>query len=179
MNTPSFHQETCQQEVVVTQSVNSIAPGGMSCVAAEVKEAWSLGCPQPDRPATGWEGPAGRVAWPVITQPLRASLLWARESVTSACPPARPTHGSLPPGSPGLEGEHRLLWTGKHGCCLSRDWGASLVGTCRPHILPPPSTFPKQPGLGWAWLPGVAGGWEPGTGQGEAGPWGQQDEVTR
>lgn len=34
----------------------------MSCVAAEVKEAWSLGCPLSDRPASGWEGPAGRVA---------------------------------------------------------------------------------------------------------------------
>lgn len=73
MNTPSSRQEMCQQEVVAVQSVNSISPGGMSCVAAEVTETWSSGCPQSDRPATGWEGPAGRVAGlssPSVPMPL-------------------------------------------------------------------------------------------------------------
>lgn len=60
--TPSFYGETFQWKVVVFQSVNSVSPGGMSSVGAEVKEAWSLGCPQSDRPAAGWEGPAGRMA---------------------------------------------------------------------------------------------------------------------
>ena len=55
-------------------------------MAAEVKEAWSSGCPRSDRPATGWEGPAGRgaglsspsLSWPLprgpsgpVTSPAR------------------------------------------------------------------------------------------------------------
>lgn len=168
MNAPGFHRETRQRKVAVFQSVNSISPGGMFCVAAEVKEAWSLGCPPSDRPAAEWEGPAGRVTR-LSSLSLSLPLPHGPGGSVSACLPACPSHGRLPPGSPGLEGEHRLLWTGKHGRCLSRDQGASLEGTHRPHILPPPSTFPKQPDLGCAWLPGVAGGWEPGTGQGKQG----------
>lgn len=142
-------------------------------MAAEVKEACASGCPRSDRPGTGWEGPARRVAG--LSSPGQLVPL-PRGPSGSLRSPTRPP---APLGSPGLEGEGRLLWTGQHDRCLSRDRGAGLEGTHRPHILPPPSTFPKQPGLGWAWLTGVAGAQEPGMGRGKAWPRGQQCEVSR
>lgn len=131
----------------------------------------SLGCPQSDRPAAGREGPAGRVAGPSSPRPsVRQYLSPADPRVGDVCLPAGlPPTRRLPPGSPGLEGEHRLLWTGKHGCCLSRDRGASLEGTRRPHILPPPSTFPKQPGLGWSGCQGWRGAGSQEQGRGKQG----------
>lgn len=88
MNTPSFHQEMCQQEVVVTQNVTSVSLGGMSCVAAEVKEAWSSGCPQSDCPATGWDGPAGR--WQACHHPVCPCFSPLGPRVGDVCLPACP-----------------------------------------------------------------------------------------
>lgn len=132
-------------------------------VAAEGKEAG----PQAALALTARPPQGGRAAdgWQACHHPACPCLCAVASGRDVCLPPARPPHA----GCRGL-----LAWrenTGPCGRqtrrCLSRDWGASLEGTRRPHILPPPSIFPKQPGLGWAWLPGVAEGQEPGTGQGK------------
>ena len=68
----------------------------MSCVAAEVKEAWSLGCPWSDRPAKGWEGPAGQVAG--LSSPSLSLPLPRRPSGSVTSPTRLPALGISWPG---------------------------------------------------------------------------------
>ena len=152
----------CQWKAVVFQSVNSISPSGMSCVAAEVKEAWSSGCPQSDRPATGWEGPAGRVAG--LSSP---SLSWPLPHGPSG-PVTSPTR--LP--APGIS------WPGRRTQAavdrptrplFVQGLGRQVGGNSQTAHSATSQHFSKTACLGWAWLPGVAGGWAPGTGQGKEG----------
>lgn len=169
MNTPSFHQEPCQQRVVVFQSVNSMSARGGSPVAAEVKAVWASGCPQSDHPATGREGAARRVAGlssPGLPVPLH---LHPEVPHTAACPRDLPA------------------WKENAGCCGQANTAAVCPGIGAPAwreltdrtFCRLPALFQNSLVLAGPGCPGVARDREPGTGQGKAGPRGQQHEVSR
>lgn len=126
MNTPSFHQETCQHEVAIFQSVNSISPGGMSCVAAEVREArpWAA----LSLTALPRGGRARRGGWQACRHPVRpsvsTSLLRTRGLVTSACLPACPPHADCP--------RDLLAWKENTGCCGQANTAAVCPGIGAP-----------------------------------------------
>lgn len=129
--------------------------------------AWSSGCPRSDRPATGWEGAAGRVAglsspslsWPLPRGPSGPVTSPARLPAPGISWPGRRTQAAV-------DRPTRPLFV--------QGLGRQVGGNSQTAHSATSQHFSKTACLGWAWLPGVAGGWAPGTGQGKAGPQGQR-----